>query len=199
VLLWQTCAVPLNFVAIDFETANGSPASPCAVGLVRVRDGKIAESVATLIQPPYPNNWFHEGNIRVHGIRPSDVDGAPEMHEALAFILAFVGDDPMVAHNAPFDMGVLRKSAELIEWPLPQLNYTCSLAISRKTYNIESYRLNAVAYAIGHEEFNHHDALADSDACARIIIHAADRHGAENMDELLAATKQTWKKLVLEA
>ena len=198
-MLWQTCAVPLNFVAIDFETANGSPASPCAVGLVRVRDGKIAESVATLIQPPYPNNWFHEGNIRVHGIRPSDVDGAPEMHEALAFILAFVGDDPLVAHNAPFDMGVLRKSAELIEWPLPQLNYTCSLAISRKTYNIESYRLNSVAYAIGHEEFNHHDALADSDACARIIIHAAKRHGAENMDELLAATKQVWKKLVLEA
>ena len=140
-----------------------------------------------------------DGNIRVHGIRPSDVDGAPEMHEALQFILAFVGDYPLVAHNAPFDMGVLRKSAELIEWPLPQINYTCSLAISRKTYNIESYRLNAVAYAIGHEEFNHHDALADSDACARIIIHAAKRHGAENMDELLAATKQVWKKLVTEA
>jgi DNA polymerase-3 subunit epsilon len=190
--------VPLNFVAIDFETANGSPASPCAVGLVRVQDGQIVESAATLIQPPYPNNWFHEGNIRVHGIRPSDVDGAPEMHEALAFIVAFVGDYPLVAHNAPFDMGVLRKSAELIEWPLPQINYTCSLAISRKTYNIESYRLNAVAYAIGHEEFNHHDALADSDACARIIIHAAKRHGAENMDELLTATKQVWKKLVTE-
>ena len=198
-MLWQTGFVPLNFVAIDFETANGSPASPCAVGLVRVHDGQIVESVATLIQPPYPNNWFHEGNIRVHGIRPSDVDGAPEMHEALQFILAFVGDYPLVAHNAPFDMGVLRKSAELIEWPLPQINYTCSLAISRKTYNIESYRLNAVAYAIGHEEFNHHDALADSDACARIIIHAAKRHGAENMDALLAATKQVWKKLVTEA
>ena len=198
-LRWQTVSVPLNFVAIDFETANGSPASPCAVGLVRVTDGKIAESVATLIQPPYPNNWFHEGNIKVHGIRPSDVDGAPEIHEALAFILAFVGDYPMVAHNAPFDMGVLRKSAELIEWPLPQLNYTCSLAISRKTYNLESYRLNAVAYAVGHEEFNHHDALADSDACARIIIHAAKRHGVETMDELLAATKQVWKTLVLQA
>lgn len=197
-LRWQTVSVPLNFVAIDFETANGSPASPCAVGLVRVTDGKIAESVATLIQPPYPNNWFHEGNIKVHGIRPSDVDGAPEIHEALAFILAFVGDYPMVAHNAPFDMGVLRKSAELIEWPLPQLNYTCSLAISRKTYNLESYRLNAVAYAVGHEEFNHHDALADSDACALIIIHAAKRHGVETMDELLAATKQVWKPLVLQ-
>ena len=198
-MLWQTGLVPLNFVAIDFETANGSPASPCAVGLVRVQDGQIVESVATLIQPPYPNNWFHEGNIRVHGIRPSDVDGAPEIHEALGFIENFVGDLPMIAHNAPFDMGVLRKSAELIDWPLRQNHYACSLAIARKTYNLESYRLNAVAYAIGHEEFNHHDALADSDACARIIIHAAKRHGADNLAELLNATKQVLKPLINNA
>ena len=191
--------MPLNFVAIDFETANGSPASPCAVGLVRVQDGQIVESVATLIQPPYPNNWFHEGNIRVHGIRPSDVDGAPEIHEALGFIENFVGDLPMIAHNAPFDMGVLRKSAELIDWQLRQNHYACSLAIARKTYNLESYRLNAVAYAIGHEEFNYHDALADSDACARIIIHAAKRHGADNLVELLNATKQVLKPLINNA
>jgi DNA polymerase-3 subunit epsilon len=107
----------------------------------------------------------------------------------------FIGEDPLIAHNATFDMGVLRASALIVDAPLPALSYTCSLAISRKTYNLESYRLNAVAYAIGHEEFSHHDALADSDACARIIIHAADRHGVENLDELLAATNQVWKKL----
>ena len=195
-MLWQTGFVPLNFVAIDFETANGSPASPCAVGLVRVHDGQIVESVATLIQPPYPNNWFHEGNIRVHGIRPSDVDGAPTMPEALDFMLRFIDSDVLIAHNAPFDMGVLRASAAAIEAPLPDLNYACSLAISRKTYNLESYRLNAVAYAVGHEEFDHHDALADSDACARIIIHAAARHNAENLDELLTATKQVLKPVI---
>jgi DNA polymerase-3 subunit epsilon len=95
-------------------------------------------------------------------------------------------------------MGVLRATAAHIGEPLPQLHYACSLAISRKTYNLESYRLNAVAYAVGHEEFDHHDALADSDACARIILHAADRHGAENLDELLAATKQVLKPLLQE-
>lgn len=100
-----------------------------------------------------------------------------------------------MAHNAPFDMGVLRASAAHIDAALPALNYACSLAISRKTYNLESYRLNAVAYAIGHEEFDHHDALADSDACARIIIHAADRHGVDDLAELLKATKQTFKPL----
>ncbi|MEN9970327.1 MAG: hypothetical protein RLZZ229_535 [Actinomycetota bacterium] len=188
--------MPIDFTAIDFETANGSPASPCAVGMVRVRDGKIVDQLSFLIQPPYPNNWFHEGNIRVHGIRPSDVDGAPTMQEALQFMLRFIDGDVLVAHNAPFDMGVLRASATLIQQDLPELQYACSLAIARKTYNLESYRLNAVAYAIGHEEFDHHDALADSDACARIIIHAADRHGAETMADLLKATKQVFKPIV---
>ncbi len=188
--------MPLDFTAIDFETANGSPASPCAVGMVRVRGGKIVDSLAFLIQPPYPNNWFHEGNIRVHGIRPSDVDGAPTMAEALGFMLRFIDSDVLIAHNAHFDMGVLRASAAAIEAPLPELSYACSLAISRKTYNLDSYRLNAVAYAVGHEEFDHHDALADSDACARIIIHAANRHGADNLNELLVATKQVLKPVI---
>ncbi len=187
--------MPLEFTAIDFETANGSPASPCAVGLVKVRDGKISDTLSFLIQPPYPNDWFHEGNIRVHGIRPSDVDGAATAVEAIELMLGFIGTDTLVAHNAPFDMGVLRATAQLVGSDLPNLTYACSLAISRKTYNLESYRLNAVAYAIGIEEFAHHDALADSDACANIIIHAANRHDAEDLETLLTATKQVLKPL----
>lgn len=185
----------MNFTAIDFETANGSPASPCAVGLVRVRDGQISGTFSTLIQPPYPHDWFHAGNIQVHGIHPSDVADAPDLSIAMGLMLDFIGDDVLVAHNAPFDMGVLRASAALIGRALPELQYSCSLAIARKTYNLDSYRLNAVAYAIGHEEFNHHDALADSDACARILIHAADRHGVSELGELLNATKQVLKPL----
>jgi DNA polymerase-3 subunit epsilon len=188
--------VQIDFTAIDFETANGSPASPCAVGLVRVRGGKIVDNLAFLIQPPVPHDWFHAGNIKVHGIRPSDVDGAATAAEAIELMLAFIGTDTLLAHNAPFDMGVLRSTAAHIGVELPPLTYACSLAISRKTYNLESYRLNAVAYAIGHEEFDHHDALADSDACARIIIHAADRHGAESLAELLSSTKQVLKPLL---
>ena len=190
--------MPLNFTAIDFETANGSPASPCAVGLVRVRDGKLVDGLAMLFQPPYPHNWFHAGNIGVHGIHPSDVEDAISWDEALGHLLEFVGDDVLIAHNAPFDMGVLKAAAGAIQAPLPQFNYTCSLEISRKTYNLESYRLNSVAYAIGHEEFKHHDALADADACARIIVHAADRHGVESVEELVSAVGKKLKVLVTE-
>jgi DNA polymerase-3 subunit epsilon len=185
----------LDFTAIDFETANSSPASPCAVGLMRVRNGQLVDSFESTFQPPEPHNWFSAGNIAVHGITPKMIESAPHFSEVLEQVLAFIGEDVLIAHNAPFDMGVLRASAEAISAPLPELSYSCSLLISRKTYNLDSYRLNQVAYAIGHEEFDHHNALADSDACSRIVIHAADRHGAENLDQLLTATKLTLSQL----
>ena len=187
--------MPINFTAIDFETANGSPASPCAVGLVKVADGKIVDSWATLMQPPYPHDYFHPGNIGVHGIHQSDVADSPTTAEAFAAMFDWIDGDILIAHNAPFDMGVIRATMDLLGQPLPQLDYACSLSIARKTYNLESYRLSSVAYAVGHEEFNHHDALADSDACARIILHAAKRHGAAELAELLTETKQVLKPL----
>ena len=185
----------LDFVAIDFETANSSPASPCAVGLVRVSGGEIAESLSMLFRPPSPHNWFHHGNIQVHGIHPEDVADAPEFEDVLPELLLFTDGLPLIAHNASFDMGVLTKTAEHIGFDLPNLNYACSLKMARKTYHLDSYRLNAVAYAIGHEEFQHHDALADSDACARIVLHMAGRHEVESLEELLERTKQRLQTL----
>lgn len=187
--------MPLDFVAIDFETANQHPASPCAVGLVRVRNGVIDDSFVALFTPPEQHNWFNEFNIKVHGIRPSDVADGPTWAEVLPLMLEFIGSDVLIAHNAQFDMGVLRAAAEAVEVELPELTYLCSLAMSRRTYNLESYRLNAVAYAVGHEEFNHHDALADSDACARIVIHMANRKDAEDLAQLAKATKQVIKPI----
>jgi DNA polymerase III subunit epsilon len=185
----------LDFTAIDFETANQSPASPCQVGMVRVRNFEIVASLELLFRPPYPNDWFSPHNTKVHGLSATSVEKAPEFKAALPEVLDFLGSDPLLAHNAPFDMGVLRESAALVRHPLPSIQYACSLKIARKTYNLESYRLNQVAYAIGHEDFQHHDALADSEACARIVIHAAKRHEAQNLEELLAATKQKLSSL----
>jgi DNA polymerase III subunit epsilon len=189
VFKWQTTSMPLDFTAIDFETANGSPASPCAVGLIRVRDSKPVETLELLFRPPVPHDWFSEANIRVHGITPAMVKDAPTYSQVINQMLEFIDQDLLVAHNASFDMGVLVASAKAINQELPKLSYGCSLKIARKTYNLESYRLNAVAYAVGHEEFEHHNALADSDACARIVIHAAARHGVQDLPELLVATK----------
>ncbi|MSZ35941.1 MAG: exonuclease, partial [Actinobacteria bacterium] len=93
----------LDFTAIDFETANGSPASPCAVGLVRVRNCEIVDSFESLFQPPAAHNWFSEGNIAVHGITPKMIESAPEFSRILDQMLQFIGEDVLIAHNASFD------------------------------------------------------------------------------------------------
>ncbi len=191
--------VSIDFTAIDFETANSSSASACAVGLVKVRGGQIVDTYETLIQPPASVGYWHPGNIGVHGINPEDVVGAPTLVEALGMMIEFIDGDVLIAHNAPFDMGVLRGSADEVGFELPELHYACSLAISRKTYHLESYRLPAVAYAVGFEDFDHHDALADSTACAHIIIHAAKRNGADTLDVLLSETKQVLKPVAKPA
>jgi len=190
--------VALDFVAIDFETANSSAASPCAVGMVRVRDGQIQESLSMLFRPPFGHHLFDAGNIAIHGIRPEDVQDAPDFVDALPELLLFTEGMTLIAHNASFDMGVLAKASEAVGFDLPPLNYACSLKMARKTYHeLESYRLNAVAYSIGHEEFRHHDALADADACARIVIHMAQRHEVETLEELLLKTSQRLATVVV--
>lgn len=180
--------MPLDFTAIDFETANSSPASPCAMGLVRVRDGKLVDQLGLKFRPPRDHAWFAEGNIRVHGIRPEDLVEAPSWDEVVADVLLFIENDAVVAHNAEFDINVLQASCMAIDFDVPNLNYTCSLQLSRKTYELESYSLSSVAYAAGHEDFAHHDALADAEACALTVLHMAKRHGAQNLEELLEAT-----------
>jgi DNA polymerase-3 subunit epsilon len=190
--------VTLNFTAIDFETANGSPASPCAVGLSRVRDGQIVEQLSLLFRPPWPHDWFAAGNVKVHGITAESVTDAPGFEEALPELLLFLEDDLLIAHNAGFDMGVLKSASLAVNFDVPNYRYGCSLQMSRRTYNLESYRLNAVAYAAGHEEFQHHDALADSDACARIMIHMAKRHGVDTVEDLAQATRHKLKQILTE-
>lgn len=179
--------MPLDYVAIDFETANSSSASACSVGLVRVHDGRVVDKVGWLIRPPFGHDSFSEWNTRIHGIVESDVVEALSWSDQLPDLLAFAGDDPLVAHNAGFDMGVIRGACAATGLDCPDLRYFCSLQVARKTYTLDSYRLPMAALAAGFDEFNHHDALADAEACAAIIAHAASRHGVDSVDDLAAA------------
>lgn len=176
--------MPLDFTAIDFETANSSSASACAVGLVRVRDGQVVASASWLIQPPAGHDRFFDLNVSIHGITAADVRGARTWAEQLPDLLAFVGDDVVVAHNAGFDVAVLRRACEATSMTFPPIRSVCSVQVARKTYELESYRLPLVAAAVGFLDFSHHDALDDALACAHIMVDAAARAGAHDVVEL---------------
>lgn len=176
--------MPLDFTAIDFETANSSMASACSVGLVKVRDGQVVDRIGWYIRPPVGHDHFAEWNTRIHGITPEMIANAPTWVEQMADLLAFTGDDPLVAHNAGFDMQVIRTASTVTGIPVPAYTYFCSLQIARSTYTLDSYRLPSVALAAGFGDFAHHDAVADAEACAAIVLHAADRYAAIDVPEL---------------
>ena len=168
--------MPVDFTAIDFETANSHPSSACAVGLVRVRDGVVVERAEWLIRPPAAHAEFLPFNIRIHGITAEMVAEAREWTAQLEELRDFIGPDIAIAHNASFDMGVIRAACAETVSPTPRLRYLCSVQVSRKTYEIPSHRLPLAAEAAGYGAFAHHNALADAEACAAIVSDAARRH-----------------------
>ena len=179
----------MDFTAIDFETANSSSASACSVGLVKVRDGRVVDRVHWYIRPPFPHDEFSEWNIRIHGITPEMVADAPGWADHLPAFREFAERDVLVAHNAGFDMAVIAKTSAAFGLDVPDFRSLCSLQVARKTYHLESYRLPVAAMAAGFEDFSHHDALADAEACAAIIVHAAKRHEADDLERLAHVTR----------
>ena len=181
--------MPVDFTAIDFETANSSPASACSIGLVKVRDGRVVDRVHSYIRPPFPHDEFSEWNVRIHGITPEMVTDASSWAVHLPVLREFAGDDLLVAHNAGFDMGVIAKASVAVGLEVPDFQYLCSLQVARRTYHLDSYRLPVAAMAAGFEDFSHHDALADAEACAAIIVHSARRHEADDLERLAHVTR----------
>ncbi|MEX5298840.1 3'-5' exonuclease [Kocuria sp. CPCC 205292] len=180
----------LAFTAIDFETANRFIGSPCAVGLVRVRGGRVVEERSAYMRPPRTRAAFDPGNTRIHGITERTVAGRPGFAELWPrieeWILAEDPDELVVAHNAAFDMGVIRAACAETDTRHAPLAYACSLALARRGYDLPSYALPRAAEAAGVPLRRHHDALEDARACAGIVLDLVRRAGARSVRELLA-------------
>ena len=172
----------LNFVSIDFETANFFRGSPCAVGLTHVTDGKVQETQERYI---YQDD-FNGFNISIHGITPEDVADAPTFEETWPWLQEQIGDLPVVAHNAAFDTGVMRDALDDAELPWPNLTYGCTLIMGRRTYQLPSYRLPFVAEAAGFplDPDTHHKASHDAAAAANIMLDIARRHETDDLAAL---------------
>ena len=174
----------LNYTAIDFETANSYRGSPCSVGLVRVRDGVPVEEHHWLMRPPAGVDHFDGFNTALHGITPEMVADQPRWNELLPAVVDFIGDDVVVAHNAGFDIGVIRYACAVdnIEWP--ELRFLCTMVLARRALSLPTYRLPYVVEALGEAAIEHHNALSDAHGVVRVIRGLATAKGAVNLDEL---------------
>ncbi len=172
----------MDYTAIDFETATEKLNSACSVAVVEVRGGEIARSYHTLIRPP--RLAFLPANIKIHGITPDMVAHERVFAEIWPELCPFLENHIVVAHNAPFDMGVLRSSLLANRIEPPHFLQCCTVQISRKAWpSLENHRLNTMGAFFG-LRFRHHDALEDARVCAEIPLAAARDFGVDTVEEL---------------
>lgn len=160
----------MNFVAVDFETANSRPSSACALGIAVVKDGEMVENRSWLIRPKH--NYFSRFNTRIHGISQEDVASEPTFGELWDLFRPLLEGQLIIAHNAAFDLGVLKGTLDSHGIEYPRLDYMCTVRIARKSWPaLDSHRLNHIAEHLG-IEFRHHRADEDALVCAEIAREA---------------------------
>ena len=174
----------VDFVAIDFETANSWPGGMCSVGLAYVEGGSVVEVEHYLIRPL--KMYFHPFHVQIHGIREWEVRGAPEWPELWENRLREKLEGRLlIAHNASFDMGVIRQSCDAYGISWPTFEYHCTRLIARRIWpELENYKLNTVAASLG-IGFTHHRADEDAVACARVALGAMEKAGEDRLRDLI--------------
>jgi DNA polymerase-3 subunit epsilon len=176
--------VSLDFTAIDFENANSYRGSPCSVGLVKVRDGRIVHESGTLIRPPAGFDHFDGFNTSIHGISARMVANAPRWRQAADWIVDYIGSDIVVCHNAGFDVGVMRHACTADQIPWPNIDFLCTLVLARRAFRLPSYRLPFVAAECDVSLISHHQASDDARCAASIAVAMARKQGASTLAEL---------------
>jgi DNA polymerase-3 subunit epsilon len=184
----------MNFVAIDFETAKYSPESACSVGLAKYRDGILTDTFYSLIRPP--ELYIRPDFTEIHGLTVEDVRDAPRFADIWeTCLLPFIDGLPLAAHNAPFDMGVLKAVLLWYELSMPRLKYFCTLRLSRRAWpELKSHALTRLGEHFG-IVYDAHNALDDAKTCGAIACLAAEQYGTGTLRALLAASGTGMRRL----
>ncbi len=179
----------MKAIAIDFETANEQRGSACAIGLAWLDGTTLVRVEERLIRPK--DMRFSSINIAIHGIRPEHVEDKPELPAVLSEFEEDLRSSLVIAHNAAFDMSVLRYGLDQYEKPYPGFEYACTLKLAKNVWpSLSSYRLSAIAAHLG-ISFSHHRAGDDAAVCAKIAASCASSVGVKTVSDIFSIIRMT--------
>ncbi|RBP94879.1 DNA polymerase-3 subunit epsilon [Rhodobacter sp. 140A] len=165
-----------RFVALDVETACSETASICQIGIACVRaDGGI-ESWVTLVDPQVRFSSF---NVRLHGIGPEQVQGAPDFARAIAPLEPLLSRHLIIQHSS-FDRRAIEGAYGAAGRVAPGWRWGDSVRIARRAW---PEFIGNGGHGLGHLKeqldlrFEHHDAGEDARAAAEVVLHAERRTG----------------------
>ena len=158
-----------RYIVFDVETPNFANNRMSAIGISVVEKMKIVQEYCYLINPEV---HFDSFNIDLTGITPEMVHDKENFSELWKIIGPVLKSGILIAHNAPFDMGVLAKCLEAYNITSEtHANYACTCQIARRFFhNLPNCKLNTISNYLN-IKLEHHNALSDSHACAEILIH----------------------------
>ena len=156
-----------RYICFDVETPNAANDRMSAIGISVIECGAITQEFFSYVNPEQPFDYF---NTQLTGIDDAKVADAPTFAELWPQIEPIMSGGILVAHNAQFDLTVLRKClADYgIEWR-PLVRYLCTVRIGRAELPKISHKLNDMCKYYG-IALDHHKADSDSHACAEILI-----------------------------
>ena len=164
-----------TLVILDFETSGMSPNQgdrAIEIGAVRLNNGRIVDRFQSLMNPGFPINRFIQDFT---GISNAMLHKAPDNATVMAQFAAFIGDCPLVAHNAAFDRRFLVAELQLIDCCQP-LNFACSMLAARRIYpEAPNHKLaTLVAYKQLPNAGQFHRALTDAEMTAQLWLRMED-------------------------
>ena len=156
-----------RFVVFDLETPNRLNHRMSAIGITVIENGEIVDEFSSLVNP---ETHFDPFNVMLTGISEETVRNAPSFPELWPQIEPMLANGLLVAHNAAFDMGVLRKCLRdyEIDWK-PYVRYLCTVQMGRRLLPGMSHKLNVLCEYYG-ICLDHHQAASDSRACAEVLL-----------------------------
>lgn len=181
-----------EFCVFDIETTGLSNLRDriTEIGAVLVRGGEVVDRFDTFVNPEMP---IPPKITELTGISDDMVKDAPSDSEALDAFLRFARGLPLVAHNASFDVGFIRRAAERAARPF-DLPYIDTVAMSKYCNpELKRHKLDVVAEYFGLGDFNHHRAQDDAEMLARIFICMTEklrREGVFDMAQLSEAMSE---------
>lgn len=169
-----------RYIVFDVETPNRYNDRMSAIGISVIEDGDITEEFFSYVDPEAPFDRF---NTQLTGIDESTVFGAPTFPELWEIIEPKMSSGILAAHNAVFDLGVLKHCLKDygIRWK-NSVRYLCTVQMGRRLVPGISHRLNIMCDHYG-IRLRHHQADSDSHACAEILLKYFES-GAQEKDHI---------------
>ena len=177
-----------DYVVFDLETTGFSPETNriIEIGAVKVQNGKIVDKFSTFVNPQVPIPFRIE---QLTSINDSMVIDAPVIADILPEFMKFCEGCVMVAHNADFDMSFIKKNCQRLDIPCkPTVVDTVALARVLLP-NLNRFKLDTVAKALGVSLENHHRAVDDAGCTAEIFVKFIEMlrdRGMSTLDEVNA-------------